>query len=361
MIGNKDIQELVSYDGSGLVLSAYLDTDLSAKPKDAVKLDLRRSLKELPVEPAEADVEAIIRYLDYEFAWHTRGLALFAADGAIWKAIALPVAVPAQTYYAAFPYMRPLVDFKDRYGDYVVAVLDGESIRLFSVSGGKISPETEAYGEQLKHHKQGGWAAARYQRHDDNIALHNLKQAIELLESFFADTGYTRLILAGNDETLKQAHDMLPGALRKMVIAEFNADVRIAPLDVLNTTQDLLQKSDQARESRLVTETITAASKGGAGVRGLGDALYTMREGRMRQLLVSDTVEAAGHACTTCHYLAVEPFSVCPFCGGREVTGLSDVVNEAIVRALKSDVVVNVIRNNQELDAAGGVAAVLRY
>ncbi|MHB9034796.1 MAG: baeRF10 domain-containing protein, partial [Anaerolineae bacterium] len=240
-------------------------------------------------------------------------------------------------------------------------VLDRESIRLFSVSGGRINAETESFGEQLKRHKQGGWAAARYQRHDDNIGLHNLKQAIELLETFVTESGYNRVILAGSEEILRQVHEMLPGSLRKQVIGEFVADIRIGPMDILSLSNDLLTKTDQTRESELVSETITAAAKGGAGVRGLADALYTLREGRLRQLLVSGQLQSAGHACTHCHYLAVEPFTVCPFCGNRTVKQVDDVVNEAIVRALRSSVSVNIIRDNPELDAVGGVAATLRY
>jgi hypothetical protein len=171
MIGDKDVLELVNFAGQELMLSVYLDTDLSAKPKDAVKLALRQSLKDLAHTPSEKDVEAVNHFLDYEYAWHSRGVAIFATAGRVWKTLILPVAVPTQVNYAEHPYVRPLVDFHDRYGNYNVALIDRESVRLFSVSGREISSETEAFGEELKHHKQGGWAAARYQRHEDNILL----------------------------------------------------------------------------------------------------------------------------------------------------------------------------------------------
>jgi peptide subunit release factor 1 (eRF1) len=154
---------------------------------------------------------------------------------------------------------------------------------------------------------------------------------------------------------------MLPGSLRQLVIAEFVADMRIAPIDILNTTLDLLEKSDLDHEAKLVTDTITAASKGGAGVRGLPDALYTLREGRIRQLLVDHDFTANGHQCSHCGYIAAEQITVCPFCGERDIRDLPDAVNEALLKALQNGVDVNIIRDNKELVDAGGIAATLRY
>jgi peptide chain release factor subunit 1 len=361
MIGDKDVLELVNYDGNKLLLSVFLDTDLSAKPKDAVKLAVKQSFKALTQSPTEDDLEAVFHFLDYEYAWHSRGVAIFVADGRVWKAIALPVGVPTQAYYAVHPYIRPLVDFHDRYGNYNIALIDRESVRLFSVSGREISSETEAFGEELKRHKQGGWAAARYQRHEDNIVHQNFKQAIELIESFCQKTGYSHLILGGKEQTLRLVEEMLPTTLRKMIIAEFVADMHMAPIEILNTTLALLAKSDQEKEAKLVTDTITAASKGGAGVRGLPDALYTLREGRVRQLLVSQGFAASGHRCNNCGYIAADQITICPFCGEREIQSVPDAINEALVKALQTGVEVNIIRDNSELDDAGGIAAVLRY
>lgn len=361
MIGDKDVLELVNYTGPELMLSVYLDTDLSAKPKDATRLALRQSLKDLVLAPSESDVDAVNQYLDYEYAWHSRGVAIFVTAGRVWKKIILPVAVPTQAYYAEHPYIRPLVDFHDRYGNYNVAMMDRESVRLFSVSGREISSETEAFGEELKHHKQGGWAAARYQRHEDNIVHQNLKQAVELVESFCLKTGYQYLILGGKEEILHMVEDLLPGSLRKMVVAEFAADMRIAPVDILTTTLDLLAKNDQEQESKLVTDTITAASKGGAGVRGLPDALYTLREGRLRQLLISPDFKASGHECAHCGYITADQMTTCPFCGESDILARPDVINEALIKALQNGVEVNIIRGNKELTDAGGVAATLRY
>lgn len=361
MVSTEDIQALVNYEGTAPLLSVYLDTDLSDKTRDTVKLDFRQSLKKLPNTPDERNINAVINYLDYEYNWQARGLAVFAADGKIWKAIPLPVPVPASSCWDKYPYVRPLVDFRDHYGDYNVAILDRESVKLFFVSGGRIHSETEAYWQELKRHKQGGWAAARYQRHADNIALQNLKQTVELISAFIADTGYQRLMLGGSNEVLAQVEEMLPVALRKNVIAKFTADMRISQQEILSITQELLAKSDQEREAQLVVDTITAALKGGAGVRGLADTLYTLREGRVRLLLVSNHVNSSGYECKHCGYLAVEAFTTCPFCGEKEIQEIPDVINEAIVNALRTGVEINIIRDNQTLDDAGGIAGVLRY
>jgi peptide subunit release factor 1 (eRF1) len=146
-----------------------------------------------------------------------------------------------------------------------------------------------------------------------------------------------------------------------MVIAEFVADMHIAPIDILSTTLNLVAESDQEHETKLVADTITAASKGGAGVHGLPDALYTLREGRVRQLLVDHGFNASGHRCAHCGYIAADQITVCPFCGERDIRAVPDAINEALVKALQSGVDVNIIRGNKELVDAGGIAATLRY
>lgn len=360
MVADKDLQELVAYSAANHVLSLYLDTDLAHKSKDAVKLALRQSLRAAAGAPS-SDVEAVTRYLDYEYDWQPRGVAIFSAGAVLWKTIPLPMAVPTLAVYTERPFVRVLADVIDRFGRYAVALVDKESVRLFSVVGGEIESATEAFGEELKHHRQGGWAAARYQRHQDNLALHNLKQAVEVIEDFCQTSGNNRLMLAGSEEMLRLLPEMLPQPLRRTVIGEFVVDMQASPSEVLRLSLDVVAAVDLEAEQQLVDETVTAASKGGAGVIGLGDALYALREGRVRQLLVEETFHAAGHACSSCGYTTVESSGTCPFCGNHVMLDVPDAVNRAVMQALEGGATVNVVRHNETLLAAGGIAAVLRY
>ena len=361
MIEERELQALVGFTGANKVLSLYLDTDLTHRAKDAVRLLFRQHIKNLEEKPDSTDVETIERFLDFEYDWQSRGLAIFAAGEELWKIIPLPIAVSTQAYVTEKPYLHVLVDVMDRFASYGVALIDKESVRLFSVAWGRIQSETEAFGEELKRHKQGGWAAARYQRHEDNLALHNLKQAVEVTQAFCQRADCTRLMLAGSSEVLSQVKELLPKQMRGRIIGEFVADMDASARQILNRSLDLAAQVELEEEERLVSEVITAVAKGGPGVIGLADALYVLRQGRVHQLLVAEGFHASGYVCTNCDYVSAEHSDRCPFCGHDQMTEIPDAVNRAIHKAIQTGAEVNVVRQNEQLAQAGSIAAVLRY
>ena len=257
--------------------------------------------------------------------------------------------------------MRGLVDAHDRLGRFAVALVDRQSVRLFGVEWGEIHAETEAFGEEIKRHRQGGWAAARYQRHEDNLALHNLKQTVELIEAFSAQRGHERLILAGSAEVLAQVRELLPRAVQGMVIGELTADMEINPGDLREAAVQLAARWDADEEDTLVRQAVTAAAKGGAGATGLADTLYSLHQGAVRILLVDEGYHAAGHVCDACGYVGAEDVAVCPFCHREAVHATNDVVNLALFKALKTGAEVNIVRGNAHLQEVGGIAALNRY
>ncbi len=360
MIADKDLQSLLEYSGTSKVLSLYLDTDLAHRSKDAVKLMLRECLRNLEDKPSAHDTRAVERFLDFEYDWQARGVAIFSAGEELWKTIPLPVAVIAQAYLADKPYVLVLTDVMDRLGKYAVALVDREGIRLFDMDWGRIQSEEEDLGAEVKHQKQGGWAAARYQRHESNVALHNLKQAVELIQEFCQRTGCTRLMLAGGTEVLAQFKELLPKALRNQIIGEFSADMEATPNEILMHSMDILAQADLAEEQQLVRDVITAAAKGGPGVIGLADTLNILHQGRARQLLVEENYHTSGYVCSNCGHIATAA-GKCSFCGHEEMGEMVDVVNQAIHKALQTGANVNIVRANDDLRKAGSIAALLRY
>ena len=360
MIEDKELQALVEFGGEREVLSVYLDTDLSYQSKDAVKLKFRERTKGL-AGSAQDDITKIEAFLDFEYDWLTRAVAIFAADDDLWKVIPLPISVATQSHYTERPYVRVLMDVLDRFGSFGVAVLDRESLRLFSIDWGGIRAETESVGEELKRHKQGGWAAARYQRHEDNLALLNLKQAAEVVQAFCETSGCKRLMLGGSSGVLAQFKELLSKPVRDHVIGEFAVDMTASTKEIQVRALDVAGRVDLAEEQRLVEQAITAAAKGGAGVTGLVDTLYNLQQGRVQVLLANEAYQSAGHVCGDCGYVFAEAAAVCPLCQGENIISSSDIVNVAIHKAVQTGADVNIVRSNEQLSGAGGIAALLRY
>jgi peptide chain release factor subunit 1 len=361
MIEDKELQGLAEFSGKSKVLSLYLDTDLAHKSKESIKLTFRERIKNLAEKPSAADVQAIDHFLEFEYDWQARGVAIFVSGQELWRIIPLPISVNTQAFLADKPYVKILTDVIDRFGKYAVALIDRESVRLFLVAGGKIQVENETLGDELKHHRQGGKSAARYQRHTQNLALHNLKQAIEVIQNFGSETGSKHLVLAGTAEVLAEVRDLLPKAVQGQVMGEFVADMEASLNEILARALDVAAEYDLQEERRLVSDVVTAAAKGGAGVIGLADTLYMLHQGRVHQLLVGEHYHVAGYVCASCGYVAAEYAAKCPLCGHEKMEQAADVVEQAIAKAIQTGAGVNIVRENEELTKAGGIAASLRF
>ncbi|MEA3407458.1 MAG: Vms1/Ankzf1 family peptidyl-tRNA hydrolase [Chloroflexota bacterium] len=360
MADDRILDTLVNFDGAGKVLSVYLDTELGGKSKEAVKLRFRDSVGALE-ESAAPEIEAVQDYLDFEFDWQTKGLGLWASGDALWEVVTFPTTVDNKAVYTKAPYIRILVDVLDRFAPYGVALVDKEKVRLFSVAWGRIQAESEAFGEEVKRHKQGGWAAARYQRHEDHLALRNLKNAVEIMEGFCQAWEYRRFVLGGTSEVLAQVKELLPQHLREWVVGDFVIDIQASPEEILERSFEVVQQADLEEEKRLVSGAFTAASKGGPGVTGLPDTVYALHQGGVLVLLVDEDYTPSGYVCEQCGYVSQDAQPACPLCGRDGMLEAPDVVDLAIHKAIKTGARVNIVRDNEQLREAGGIAALLRY
>ncbi|MHB0858558.1 MAG: baeRF10 domain-containing protein [Anaerolineae bacterium] len=361
MFDQESLRALVAFDGQGPILSVYLDTDLAHQPKDAVKLMLRDQVRSLDKQITATDLAVVNNYLDYTYDWKSRGLALFVAQGRLEQAVPLPVPVKTQVTLSDKVQVRTLADVLDRFGQYAVALYDQEGVRLFQVSWGRIESEEDSFGAEVKRHKQGGWAAAKYQRREDNLALRNLKLAVERTVAFCHEFGCRKLVLAGQKEVLSEVKELLPTETRALVVGEFAADMQIAPSELLSLSVDVAWQADLAEETRSVNEAITSANKGGSGVIGPDDTLQALHQGRVRRLLVDADYQEPGYVCGYCGHIADGEYESCPFCGQQEVCNVPDTADLAIRKAVQSGAEVDIVRENAELAGAGGMAAILRY
>ncbi len=364
MIATKDLRELATFTGEKTpVLSLYLNSDLSTQLKDQVKLTLRELLdKARDAEAPEEDLQRINRYVDLEYDWRGRGLIIFScqADG-LWQPFPLPVPVRSQVYVGDKAYLVPFSNLLDRYAPYGVALVDQERARLFLIDMGGVVKEEDTIGDPIKHQKQGGWAASRYQRHEDTLAVHNMKAAAEALAHFCDANTCPRLILAGTEETTARFRGLLPSPLRQTVVATMPAEMGARSTAVVERSREILADLQEQQERDLVQRTITAAASGGVGVTGLAGTLLALQEGRVMTLLVEEGYAAPGFVCPGCDYLTIDENERCLFCGTMQIRPVRNIVERAVHKAYVQGARVEVIANDPALARAGHIGALLRY
>lgn len=362
MIREQDVQELVEFRSDGApVLSVYLNLDPTRRNAEQYKLALRGLLATVSDVAAPADVARVERYVDLEYNWQGRGLACFSCLAAgFWRVFSLPVPVPDLAYVGDRPYVKPLGDVLDAYARYGVILVDQEGARLFIYNVGELEEATGTLGAEVKHHKQGGWAAARYQRRAEGRAQQNLKAAAELAARFYADGRCRRLLIGGQEEAVARFQEYLPKALRERVVGTFSIGMNASPAEVKERTLELARRVEEQEDAALVEQVITTAAKGGAATTGLADTLAMLQAERVRLLVVAEGFHAPAYRCERCRHIILEPLENCPLCGGK-MQPIADAVESLVRRAIARGVEVNFVRDNPALARAGSIGALLRY
>ena len=362
MIGMQKLQSLVAFlSEDPLILSLYLNVDTTKRTKEEYRLVLRSLLKQVNGDVSNDDITAVERFFDFEYDGLARSVVIFTCrQQELWEAFPLSVPVEDRAVAARRPFVTPLQDILDEYARYAVIYVDREGARLFLFHLGQLQEADGTLGDELKRHKQGGWAAQRLQRRVDGVATQNLKDAAEAARRFCEENRCRRIILAGTDDNLSAFRGMLPRTMSDLVVGQIALDMTADEAEIRDKTMKIIRDQIQSEESALVEQLITAAAKSGAGVLGLDDTLAALQEDRVHTFVVSEGYEALGFRCTNCGYLGAQETDSCPYCNS-EVQSHEHVIDAAIRTAIEKGVAVKSVAGNEQLDEAGKVGAVLRY
>jgi peptide subunit release factor 1 (eRF1) len=363
MIREQDLQELAELvTDDAPVLSLYLHLDRHSRSNDEHKLALRQLLAQAAGQgAAAADIERVERFFETEFDRQGRSLACFSCQAQkFWRAIPLLVPVENAIYVGRRPYVKPLSDLLDNYEDFAIIMVDREGARVLTYRLGALADTAGTLGAEVKRHKQGGLAAQKLQRYEDQEARHNLRDAAEWAMDYLAQHGVTRAVISGTEANLAAFKTLMPRALADKVVGTVNLDVNASPAEAWERAFEVAQASQKQAEAELLEQVITLARKGGAGALGLADTLAALQQGRVHQLLIDSGLRKAGAQCANCRAVVVEVAEACPYCGGNLLPS-DDVVNLAVHAAMDAGVKVSALEPSSRFAEVGQIAAVLRY
>jgi peptide subunit release factor 1 (eRF1) len=327
-------------------------------------------LKSVADRAAHQDIEAVERYLDLEYDWQGKGIAIFSATD-FWRAYPLVFPVGNSVHVSPQPHIKPLADYFDAYDRYGVVLVDREGARLFLFNQGTLQDATGVLGEELRNHRRdatgrggrsgtgpGQGKSPGLDSRLERVTTRNLRDAVELTQAFYKAGKCERIILGGTDDNRARFLAMLPKALQNEVIGGLPIDMYASATDVLERTMDLIQESVAERKAALVQSLITAAHKD-LGSLGLADTLLAVQEQRVQTLVISEGFRAPGYLCTNCGYLTLREGGECAMCEGP-VQELEDVVDHLVHRAIGLEVEV-VFAHDEALDKAGSIGALWRF
>lgn len=368
MFGRQDLRELAEYRSDNSVLSIYLNTDPTQQTTDEYKLALRQLLREVENGVNSEDVKAVERFVDLEYDWKGRGIAIFTcAEDGFWRQYSLAVPVKSRAAVSPKPYVTPLASLWDTYGRFAVAMVDRQGARLLLFQMGDLIATDGIVGDEVRRIKKGGGSSAPARRggaggsakREEEVAARNLREAAELTVAFCETHRPRNLLLGGAEPTLSQFKDRLPQVWADRVIGTFAADMTGSEHDIQAQAFEILEQVDHEHEMALADAVITAAAKGSNGVIRLDDVLGAVHAGQVQTLLVAEGYRAPGYHCDGCGYVTAQQLDRCPFCGGN-IVETADAVDDVISQVLEFGGRVEIIHGHKGLQEAG-IGALLRY
>lgn len=366
MIDQATLHGLVGFQSTqkaAPMVSLYLDVDPRHRTTDEYRLALRHLLASVDGQANKEDCTRIERFIEKEYDWQSRSLVCFScvAEG-FWQAIPLAAPVSDRVVVGQRPYIKPLGDALDTFARYGVVLVDRGGGHLFMFNLGRLESVSGVAGEDIKRHKQGGWAAARFQRREDEAAYRNLKEVAEMTSEFVYGGQVRRLILGGTEANVAQFSALLPKSVQQVVVGSINADVTASPAEVGEKSLALIQQVAAAHKAELVDQLITTAAKGGPAALGLANTLVAVDARRARHLVLDDGFAAPAYRCDNCGYVGAEVMAedACPLCSTR-LRLLPDAADSLVRWAVEQEIDVTFVSNSQALQQAGSIGALLRY
>jgi peptide subunit release factor 1 (eRF1) len=375
-ISRTELESLIDRKESG-VLSIYLEVDQSraANLNRGFTAALKNRLRELQQGVCDnkdrKELQAAAnRALEYVTNHDPRGrtLVLFcaASNGFLW-AKDVNVNIPTDVRWDGRPYVKPLVEALDEHESYGVALVDRQEGRLFTVVLGEIREHPRiASPDKRKHISSPGTEHSRsqmnIQRKDSEHAHWHLKVVADAIERLAAEQPFGRLILAGQNEAVKELHGLLQKRLQAMVVASVPMEIGASEQDVLREVQRIAGEVERAGEVGVVEELITAAHKESQAVLSLASTLEALHLGSIRKLVYVHGYAPEGVQCSNCSSLFPENISQCAYCGG-EVRSIRDLMATVVDRVVESGGAAEDVRGAaaERLKQAGSVGAFLRF
>jgi len=367
MLTETDLQELIAYTPDSPVLSVYLNTDPSMGTVDNHKLALRQLIKPYQ-EKAPDDVSHIERFIEHEHNWHGRSLILFSCSGdSFFLPFSIAVPIRSRARLLQRPYVKPLAQLLDQYGNYGVALVDKQGARLFHFHLGTLREQEGTFGETIRGGKDGGGSQSSGRRggfaqqgNVDEATDRNLREAADFAAAFFAENQVRRVLIGGTEENAARFQEYLPKVWQSLIAGTFAMSMTASYPQVLEKAIEIVGVVDREQEARLVQQIITAAAKGHGGVIRLDDTLSAVHAGQVQILCVDEGFRAPGYRCTGCGYLTTQKVDSCGFCGGS-YEKIEDAVEMAVRSVIQAGGEVEFIHDSEELISVGRIGGLLRY
>jgi peptide subunit release factor 1 (eRF1) len=367
------LERLASYEPQDVpVVSLYLNLTPDQHGRDNYEAFVRKAFaerlkgfKENSAERAslERDVERINHYLSEEVNRSANGLAVFASAGAGEFLETIQLDAPLEDHWlfvGSVPHLYPLAKVIDQYPRYASVILDTNRARIFVFGLGSVERREQVTGQKTNRTSMGGWSQARYQRRNENVHIHHVKEVVDTLDRIVTADNIAHIVVAGDDVVVPLLKEQMPKHLQEKLVDVLSLHRDAGEDEIVEATLEVLRHKDAETDAERVQELIGAWQSGGLGVMGPDSALKALQMGQVDELLLSGTPQQLGGARLP-DDAAPGPVQVETSAPGDTDERKLKLADELVTRAQQTGATVRFIEDESLLKEFGGVGALLRF
>ena len=333
--------------------------------KDVVKQALKSAGAQGKNGSVHADLDRVLEFAT-NLRGQSRGRAVFAcAAQNVWKEYELPPRLGTTRIYLQPRFqLQPLAALFGAQPALCVAVVDRQRARFFDLrlddlrEGPSIVHLLSRSGASYGYN---GYEAGHAERRVSEEALQHFKAVAERLRVDFERGVWERLIIGCQDANWGEFESHLHPYVKRRLIGRFSADVAsVSNEEIRDRANSELNKWITERGSTKVNEAISFAKANGRGVTGLRRVLQALEAGEVQSLFLAENYSARAVECLHCGHINAHLVPACVACG-HATRELADVCDAIIPLAIRRDIELFYLKNHEDLDRAGNIAALLRF
>ena len=379
MITREEIRELAQFrtnGDEGWALSFYFEPhtpqnkshrEETILAKDLVRKALREAEKNSKNGSTRADLNRILELAENLHGNQARARAVFACSSPnFWREFDLPPQLPGtQLFVNRQFHLKPLSVLLGAQPRLCVVLVDRHKARFFDLRVDELK-EQEGMFRTLparpgRSDGFAGYDGGHAQRRIDDEALHHFKGVAEHLSTAWEKGFYEKLVIGCHDNSWHELEAQLHPYVKKVLLGHFSADLnRITNDQIREEAGRILRESLDQRCKDLARESISQAKSNARGVTGLRRVLRSLELGEVQTLLIGDKFSHLAVECTNCGHLDAHMVRACPICG-HETREIEDVTEAIIPAAIQRDIELLYVKDDEEFDRAGNIAALLRF
>ncbi|MGM0454214.1 MAG: hypothetical protein ACQERN_13740 [Thermodesulfobacteriota bacterium] len=307
---------------------------------------------------------------------NARMAIIFADADGFWQQYLLPVSLPSQIAVEPTPYTRPLSILLDEFERYLVLTVDSRKARIFSLYLGDFERQPDIFfedevpdrvranlsrtygsGKQVS----GGLGDKRIQRHIEDHIQRHLKQVAEQTFDFFKQNDFSRLIIAGPDDSriLPDLKNHLHSYLKSRLAGEFHAQPDDHSATLRQKALEAAEANERAYEKMRINELFEKSGPQQLGVLGADPTIEALMLNQVHTLLIDKDFAPEGYVCPNDHILSTHRLE-CPLCG--DTMGKTDhLADEMVEEAMAQGAEIEHIFTDHTDFESYGVGAILRF